>query len=315
MFKQTFQLPDVFHVAAVQVVTVWTNPESAREIDEHAISDPTKIEQWIDQLTYEEKVALCNENRVQTQLLYGEVAIITEVKGDWVKITIPSQPSKKDNNGYPGWVPLNQLKQVTKDEWLRAETAAVTSKQAWLENESGEPIINVSYMTCLPEIKKEADRVEVLTPQGAAYLPTEVVDVFPTVEGGKLGNGANIIEAAEKYVGLDYLWGGMSAFGYDCSGFAYNMHKANGYQISRDASDQAAFGKEVPYDELLPGDLLFFAYEEGKGSIHHVGFYYGDGKMIHSPMTGRGIEITELKDTKYEKELCIARRYWEPGDV
>ena len=87
------------------------------------------------------------------------------------------------------------------------------------------------------------------------------------------------------------------------------MHKANGYQISRDASDQAEGGKDVSLDELMPGDLLFFA--KGKARIHHVGIYYGDGKMLHAPSTGKGIEIVSLAGTKHEQQLCSARRYWD----
>lgn len=313
MFKQTFdQIPDTFHVAAVQVATVWTNPESAREIDQLGVNNPTDIEKWYAQLSYDDKLALCDDNRVQTQLLFGEAAVITEIKDGWAKVTIPTQPSKKDENGYPGWVPLHQLQQVEKKDWFREETAAITDKQAWLEDEAGGKILQLSYMTCLPVAEKGATRVKVVIPQGFAFLPNESVAVFPT-EGADKRDGNSIVEAGKAYLGLHYFWGGMSAFGYDCSGFSYYMHKANGYQISRDASDQAAHGKEIPFDQLMPGDLLFFAYQEGKGRIHHVGIYYGDGQMIHSPQTGKGIEIVHLEGTKYERELCIARRYWEAG--
>lgn len=103
----------------------------------------------------------------------------------------------------------------------------------------------------------------------------------------------------------------MSSFGFDCSGFSYTMCKANGYIIPRDAHDQAASGEKVELHQLEPGDLLFFAYEEGKGSLHHVGIYYGDGKLLHSPNTGKTIEILEMAGTIYEKELCAARRYFQ----
>jgi cell wall-associated NlpC family hydrolase len=56
--------------------------------------------------------------------------------------------------------------------------------------------------------------------------------------------------------------------------------------------------------------LLFFAHEKGEGSIHHVGIYYGKGKMLHSPKTGKTVELIELKGTLYEEELCAARRYY-----
>lgn len=213
MFKQDFPLPDSFHVATVQVATVWTNPESTREIDQPGIANPTNIEKWLAALSNEEKVALCNDNRVQTQLLYGEIAVVTEIEGEWAKVTIPSQPSKKDSNGYPGWVPLKQLQPVSKTSWIRPETAVIREKHAWLENESGEKLLKLSYMTCLPVVQVKGDRVEVMTPDGSRFLPKQVVEIFPTDKGGPKGNGDSMIEATEAYVGLQYLWGGMSSFG------------------------------------------------------------------------------------------------------
>lgn len=311
MTKQTFdQFPETLWVTAVQVATVWTEPDSAREIDVDGTANPTDIDRWIAGLTYETNLALCDENRVQTQLLYGEPVIITETKNNWANVIAPAQPSSKDQRGYPGWVPLKQLVQVNKAEWKSELTAAVIKETAWLENKDGEKKIKLSYQTYLPVVKKGVDRIKVKTPHGNQYLPTEDVQIFITNEGMGAGDGKSIVKAGELFVHLDYFWGGMSAFGYDCSGLAYATHKANGYQIARDAGDQAAKGEKVAFDRLEPGDLLFFAYEEGKGFLHHVGIYYGEGKMLHSPQTGKGIEIISLAGTIYQKELCAARRYW-----
>lgn len=312
MFKQIFSPLKVnFHVAAVQVATVWTDPNSPREIDFLGTDNPTDMEGWLATISNKDKTALCDENRIQTQILYGEAVIITETNGVWAKVIIPSQPSKKNIEGYPGWVPLRQLKEVQQEDWFQPLSVAIKEKHAWLENEAGEKLLKLSYMTCLPLLGEEGERVWVKTPQGSGYLWRDTVEIFSTEKGVEKGNGIQIIEEGKRFVGIYYLWGGMSSFGFDCSGFAYAMHKANGYQIPRDAIDQAKFGEKVPIDQLMPGDLLFFAYQEGKGRIHHVGFYYGEGKMLHSPQTGKGIEITSIKDTIYEKELCIARRYWE----
>jgi cell wall-associated NlpC family hydrolase len=65
---------------------------------------------------------------------------------------------------------------------------------------------------------------------------------------------------------------------------------------------------------MLPGDLLFFAYEEGKGNLHHVGIYDGNNKMLHAPQTGSGVEVIPLKGTVYEKELFAVRRYWKTSE-
>jgi cell wall-associated NlpC family hydrolase len=312
MTKQTFeQFPEDMWVTAVQVATVWTEPASAREIDQSGTANPTNIEAWIDGLSYEMNLALCTENRVQSQLLFGEPVLVTETRDGWAHVVIPSQPSKKDERGYPGWVPLNQLRQVNKSDWKQEQSAAVTTDKAWLENENKEKEMKLSYMTFLPVGGTNNDRVEVITPLGNRYLPKETLEIFQTDEGLRKGSGNDIAKAGEPYLSLDYFWGGMSSFGFDCSGLSYAVHKANGYKIARDAGDQAAAGKAIAFDKLEPGDLLFFAYEEGQGALHHVGIYYGEGKMLHSPQTGKGIEMIELKGTKYEKELCAARRYWQ----
>lgn len=317
MIKQAFdQFPEEPWVTAVQVATVWTNPDSARDMDTPATTNPTDIDQWVKNQTYEKRVALCDESRVQTQLLYGEAVIVTELKGDWAKVIIPTQPSHKDKRGYPGWVPFKQLKKIPKHDWQRDQTAVINDQFAWLETENGDHFVKISYQTQLPVRAEHTNRVEVATPHGPLFLNKQAVTLFTTTLGIKRQDGQALIRSGEQFLGLDYFWGGMSAFGYDCSGFSYVMHKANGYQIPRDAGDQAASGEKVPYDQSLPGDLLFFAYQQGKGALHHVGFNYGDGKMLHSPKTGKRIEIIDLKGTVYEEELCSVARYWrETGET
>jgi cell wall-associated NlpC family hydrolase len=312
MTKQTFsQFPDTMWVTAVQVATVWTEPSSAREVDQFGTTNPTNIDAWIDGMSYEENLALCEEKRVQTQLLFGEPVLVTEIEGLWAHVVIPSQPSNKDERGYPGWVPLNQLKQVQKSDWEQEQTAAVITDKAWLENENKEKVMKLSYMTFLPIQEIHEGRVEVITPLGNHYLQENSVEIFQSKEGLKKGTGSDIVKSGEPYLSLEYFWGGMSTFGYDCSGLSYNAHKANGYKIARDAGDQAKGGKEIAFDEAKPGDLVFFAYEEGKGRIYHVGIYYGNGKMLHAPQNGEGVEITTLEGTKYGRERCAVRRYWE----
>ncbi|MBU5268010.1 C40 family peptidase [Virgibacillus proomii] len=296
-------------VTSVPVATVWTNPESPRSIDFPGITNPTNLDTWINQLDNTAKLALCEENRIQTQLLYGEQVVITEQVGDWVHIVIPSQPSAKDERGYPGWVPLCQLETVNRKEWQQQILAIIRSDKAWLKLVD-EQKIKLSYSTILPVKDYDESEVMVCTPHGIGYLNVHDVELFSREKGLLRGNGAAILGSVKGFVGLAYFWGGMSSFGYDCSGLSYTAHKVNGYQIARDAVDQSKGGKEITFSQVQPGDLLFFAYEEGKGRLHHVGLYYGKGKMLHSPQTGKGIEVIQLKGTIYEKELCAIQRYW-----
>ncbi len=297
------------YYVCVAVATVWTSYDSCREIDDNATSVPVKLDKWLEQLTYTRRLELCEKNLVQTQLLLGEEVYVTERKGKWAKIVIPSQFSSKDERGYPGWVPSHQLISQAEYSPLNKPTAVVTAAIATLQ--LAEEALQISYQTQLPLLKEDKEWLEVQTPVGSGKIKRQdAVVIEDRNRKATKGTGDMIIAAGEQFLNLPYLWGGMSAWGYDCSGFAYATHKANGYLIPRDATDQARGGKEVGLDSIQRGDLLFFAYEKGKGSIHHVGICYGNGKMLHSPKTGKTVELIELKGTLYEEELCAARRYY-----
>ncbi|EKP95412.1 C40 family peptidase [Thermaerobacter subterraneus] len=123
--------------------------------------------------------------------------------------------------------------------------------------------------------------------------------------------GTALLETARRFLGLPYLWGGTSGFGVDCSGFVYLVHRFHGLLIPRDAAPQRDHGdgRPVARDRLQPGDLVFFAHDGGKGSVHHVGMYAGDGRMIHAPSSGRVVEEIPLDTPPYGEKYAGARRY------
>jgi gamma-D-glutamyl-L-lysine dipeptidyl-peptidase len=296
----------------VPVATVWTSYNSARDLDVAAISNPADINRWLEGLTFETRLGLCEQNLVQTQLLYGEEVIVIEEKENWVHVIIPDQPTSKNKNGYPGWVPSSQLAECPLDWNINEGPVVIVKKPKAVLMDSN---IELSYQTILPLIKEGEGKVLVKTPTGTEFLSSDHVTISESLVNRYKGNGNDIVADGKKFLNLPYLWGGMSSYGYDCSGFSYSMCKANGYIIPRDAHDQAKAGGEISIEEIQPGDLLFFAYEEGKGRIHHVGIYYGEGKLLHSPNTGKTVEIISLAGTIYEQELCAARRYWVESEA
>lgn len=293
-------------LVSAPVANVWTAPESPREIDALVTQNPGNIREWLSKLEYDLRLELCVNNLLQSQVLFGQEVIITEQKGNWSKVIIPSQKSSKNVLGYPGWIPSWQLANVGP---IQSElTACIRKPIANLFLDPHTIDFEISFLTELPITKRGREWLHVHTPIGKRLIKTEDATIIHQNESLSHGSGIDIVTSGEAFLGLPYLWGGMSGFGYDCSGFVYSMCKANGYRLSRDAGDQVLEGKEVPLHHLETGDLLFFAYEEGKGRIHHVGIYYGNGKMLHSPKTGRTVEIISLSGTVYEQELCAARR-------
>lgn len=119
--------------------------------------------------------------------------------------------------------------------------------------------------------------------------------------------GAAIVAEAEKYLGVDYVWGGTSPEGFDCSGLVQYCLNTLGISINRVAEDQFNDGMPVSRDELQPGDLVFF---EQNGYIHHVGIYVGDNMMIHAPHTGDVVRYQSLDTEYYKREYAGARRVY-----
>ncbi|MDR6550850.1 NlpC/P60 family protein [Paenibacillus qinlingensis] len=297
----------------VSVATVWTKPQSPRPIDEPALTYPVELREWLGCMTLRDKLDLCLANRVQTQILYGTSVLVVEEREGWSKVQIPQQGTRKDTLGYPGWVPSCQLV-VEAESPLELKRAEVISDKAWLYKNPSERLIELSYLTSLPMLEANNEWVKVQTPEGIGYLKGDDirwVDGPLASKAGEAHVGQGIVEQGRRFLDLPYLWGGVSSYGYDCSGFAYAMHRYFGILIPRDASDQAKQGTLVDKEQLEPGDLLFFAHEEGTGAIHHVGIYMGDDQMIHSPETMKCIEIVDLSTCKLSKEHCVSRRYWK----
>lgn len=119
--------------------------------------------------------------------------------------------------------------------------------------------------------------------------------------------GQAIVNTAKKYLGIRYVYGGMSPSGFDCSGLVKYVLAENGISISRTAASQACEGTSVSYNNMQPGDLIFFA--KG-GYVHHVGIYVGGGQMIHAPQTGDVVKYSSITTDYRRKGFYCAKRVY-----
>lgn len=111
------------------------------------------------------------------------------------------------------------------------------------------------------------------------------------------------VKAALRTVGTPYRWGGASpATGFDCSGLVRWAYARVGIDLPHSSYALYEEGRRVRESRIEPGDILVF---EGLG---HVGLYVGDGRMVHSPETGRNVEVVRLASTNYGARLIAARR-------
>jgi cell wall-associated NlpC family hydrolase len=99
----------------------------------------------------------------------------------------------------------------------------------------------------------------------------------------------HVVGIALQYLGIPYVWGGSSpSTGFDCSGFTSYVFAQIGVYLPHHAASQYSMGTPVSYDQLAPGDLVFFS------GLGHVGIYIGEGQFVHAPHTGDVVRISSL---------------------
>jgi cell wall-associated NlpC family hydrolase len=102
---------------------------------------------------------------------------------------------------------------------------------------------------------------------------------------------SHVVPIALQYLGVPYVWGGSSpSTGFDCSGFIMFVFAQVGVYLPHHAASQFSYGVPVPYDQLAPGDLVFFS------GLGHAGIYIGGGQFVHAPHTGDVVKISSMAE-------------------
>ena len=256
-------------------------------------------------LTSAETMKLCEHLLVESEVIYGTVVeVLSEVDG-WSQVIVLDQASNNDARGYPGYILTDCLAELPTG-YAQAEQVAVIVRQTELI--FSDRTRALPFGTVLGVIEEQSLHYVVASPEGSAKIAKTAVQKTDMFEGEALAK--RMVALAEQFIGLPYIWAGISGCGFDCSGLMYSLHRVNGVLIPRDTPEQAASGVHLGYAEALPGDLLLFAYEQGKGAVHHVGMYLGNGEMIHSHTPGSKVIKSTISGSKYEEELRVVARYW-----
>jgi len=127
------------------------------------------------------------------------------------------------------------------------------------------------------------------------------------------GRAAAVVATALRFIGLPYLWGGITTFGLDCSGLVQLAHRAVGVILPRDADLQWGDRRlsPVPARGIRPGDLVFFGPR--RGTITHVGIAIGRRSFVNATTRSRPeVRIDRLDDPYWKRLYRGARRL--PGD-
>lgn len=197
-----------------------------------------------------------DKSEMVNQVLYGECFQIVEQQKKWSYI-------KLHHDHYEGWIDNKQLHTINQEQFQALSNATPSLCGELMEMiDTGSGWLNIPL----------GSRVDSACLMDHAY------------QGETQTQNQNkdlLIESALMYLHAPYLWGGRSPFGIDCSGFTQMVYRLNGYQLLRDASQQATQGEALSFiEESEPGDLAFFDNDEG--NIVHVGIMLADNHIIHA---------------------------------
>lgn len=206
-----------------------------------------------------------------TQACLGEELDVLELGNKFSQI--------KMQDGYEGWIDSFQLVQKPYD-WDNYKNYNPNDLVATIYESpdvKSSAVRDITIVSELPLLDREKGWVQLRLPDDSkGWLVDKPRNKIVNTNPDK------IIDTANRFLGIQYLWGGRTPKGIDCSGFVQTVFALNGIKLPRDSYKQAEVGIELSdnWQDWKIGDLVFYSFYGDR--ITHVAIVVGKGKIIHS---------------------------------
>jgi len=198
-------------------------------------------------------------SEIVTQLLFGEIVTIEEIKAPWSKVVTFA-------DSYPGYVDVKHLRFLTDKEVKR-----------WMDGSGIQSALLQKIDTPWGQQLTYRGSYISAGQDGNFHIGNDTFHISERIEEIYFHSPS---DAARHYLNTPYLWGGKSPFGIDCSGLMQQIFRFFNINLPRDASQQAECGAVLDFQDRSENDLAFFINQQGK--VIHVGIVCEDGGIIHA---------------------------------
>lgn len=132
------------------------------------------------------------------------------------------------------------------------------------------------------------ERAKITAEEDRANRSSERVDLGDEASASQ--RAASAFSAAKSRVGMPYVWGATGPNSFDCSGLTSWAFRQAGVSLPRTSQEQANAGTRInSLSALKPGDLIIM-----RSDLSHVGFYAGNGQILHAPKPGAQVRYESI---------------------
>lgn len=214
---------------------------------------------------------------MSSQLLFGDTFRVLKELPRWYYVV-------RDYDGDEGWI-----------DWKTATLLDEVRYNSYLRASASAPLVRQTFVPVTVTENGPAGQAHL--PWGSRIFGLDGIGVYFTMEHRRFDIPSTayiqpvdvktmsrkacskyLLQQAQLMLNIPYLWGGISAFGLDCSGFVQTLFRFIGIALPRNASQQYEVGEEVSFENRQEGDLAFFGQE---GKVTHVALVAGTDRVLH----------------------------------